>query len=274
MSARRWIFAASAGLGVLVGGAWLRPWSALRSAMPTERIEDVRGQDPGSRSSSPVAAFRRLLRDQSPSMDEGISMKIAAQQLADEKRSPLRTRAFLRSKIAFMDHDQLVMEMMDGDIDTLPEIREAARRLTQEDPQGTFTAFEKGLFRLNTMEKLYAFLDTLLQTWTDQDAPAVMNRLKGMKRGGAQQDASLRFSDYWARTKPDEAAESFSDLIYLRNMDDFGHMDFNEVEYARKIVESWSQRDLAALVTFVDRLPRGRVKLAFDEAMASTPRPE
>jgi hypothetical protein len=118
------------------------------------------------------------------------------------------------------------------------------------------------------MDRLYAFLDTLLQTWGDQDAPAVLERLKGMARGGCQQDSSLRFSDHLARTNPAIAARHFKDIIPLRNMDDFGKMALNDRTYARKIVDSWMKSDAPALREFVAGLPGGRERETFESVLA------
>ncbi|GAA5481397.1 hypothetical protein [Haloferula sargassicola] len=266
MKSKGLILTACAILGFGVGLAVLQPWEPPTKAGDSDPPSSAAKPAPSADSPGPETAFGRLVRQGSPNLLSA-STRDAAQALADEKRSPLRTRAFLRTKIELMDHDQLVLEMMDGDIDTLPEIRAATRRLTLEDPEGTFTAYERGLYRLNTMEKLYAFLDTLLHTWTDADAPALLSRLKAMKRGGSQQDASLRFSDYWAGTQPEAAAQYFTDLISIRNMDDFGRMAFNEQGYARKIAEAWQRTDEEGLREFVSRLPKGSTKTAFGSAI-------
>jgi hypothetical protein len=168
-----------------------------------------------------------------------------------------------------MSRDQLVLAMMDGQIDTLSEIREAARRLTIEDPQDTFTLYEKNRFPFRTMDRLYAFLDTHLQTWGDRDAPAVLARLKAMQRGGSQQDSSLRFSDYLAKTNPALAARHFTDIIHLRNMDDFGKMVLNDGTYARKVADSWMRSDEPGMREYVAGLPAGREREAFEKAMAA-----
>jgi hypothetical protein len=91
-------------------------------------------------------------------------------------------------------------------------------------------------------------------------------RLKKMKRGGSQQDSSLRFSGYWARIDPEAAARHFSDLVYLRNMQDQGAMVFTDNTYARQIVKSWQQKDDEAMLQFIDDLPSGRQRDAFVEA--------
>jgi hypothetical protein len=213
------------------------------------------------------ARIRHLLIEESPAMDERVGFRDAVDQLFGERRSPLRTRAFLKSRIQLMSRDQLVLAMMDGQVDTLSELREAARRLTLEDPQDTFTLFEKHQFRFRTMDRLYAFLDAHLQTWGDRDAPAVLARLKKMERGGSQQDCSLRFTDCLAKTNPALAARHFTDIIHLRNMDDFGKMVLNDGTYARKIADAWMRSDEPGMREYVAGLAAGREREAFEKAM-------
>ena len=118
------------------------------------------------------------------------------------------------------------------------------------------------------MDRLYAFLDAHLQTWGDRDAPALLARLKKMERGGSQQDSSLRFTDYLAKTNPAVAARHFTDIIQLRNMDDFGKMVLNDGAYARKIAESWMRSDEPGMRAYVAGLSAGREREAFEKAMA------
>jgi len=87
---------------------------------------------------------------------------------------------------------------INGEIQTKEEIAEGARRLTTEDPEDTFNHLNSHDFRLYGMANVYTFIDTLLQTWADSDAPAVVARLQKMKRGGSQQDMSGRFINYRA----------------------------------------------------------------------------
>ena len=119
------------------------------------------------------------------------------------------------------------------------------------------------------MDRLYAFLDAHLQTWGDRDAPALLARLKKMERGGSQQDSSLRFTDYLAKTNPAVAARHFTDIIHLRNMDDFGKMVLNDEAYARKIADSWVRIDEAGMREYVAGLAAGRERAAFEKAMVN-----
>ena len=261
------IYAASVATGALIALAVLR----LPAGRPPSSAGDGRESPPVAArgiDSAMEAGVRHLLREESAALDERVAFRDAVDQLFGDRRSPLRTRAFLKSRIHLMGRDQLVLAMMDGEIDTLSEIREATRRLTLEDPQDTFTHYEKLHFRFRTMDRLYAFLDTHLQTWGDHDAPAVLARLKGMARGGSQQDSSLRFSDHLARTNPAMAARHFKDIIPLRNMDDFGKMALNDRAYARRIVDSWMKRDEPAMREFVAGLPEGRERETFESVLA------
>ena len=262
------IYTASVMVGAAVAFAVLhlvrtgsKPDARSEARDPRTVVSARSGDDPKE------ARVRHLLIAESPAMDEKVGFRDAVDQLFGERRSPLRTRAFLKSRIQLMSRDQLVLAMMDGQVDTLSEIREATRRLTLEDPQDTFTLYEKQQLRFRTMDRLYAFLDTHLQTWGDRDAPAVLARLKKMNRGGSQQDSSLRFTDYLAKTNPAVAARHFTDIVHLRNMDDFGKMVLNDGAYARKVTESWLRTDEPGMRAFVAGLAAGREREAFEKAM-------
>jgi hypothetical protein len=93
-----------------------------------------------------------------------------------------------------------------------------------------------------------------------------MERLKKINRGGSQQDFSLRFSRYWAKIDPAAAARNFSDLVYLRNMQDKGDMVFTDNTYAADIVKSWKEKDEQAMRDYIGSLPDGRVRDALKNA--------
>ena len=186
----------------------------------------------------------------------------------------MRTRAFLKSRIQMMTTEQLAQAVLAGDVQSPAEIDEAARRLAKEDPEGTFNQLEAGNIRVYGMENHYTFVDALLQTWGDADAVAVMRRLKKMKRGGAQQDYSLRFSSYWTKIDPSAAARNFDDLIYLRNMQDRGTMVFTDNTYAEEIVRSWKRKNENGMRDYIAELPAGGRKEALEQAMRKLENPK
>lgn len=210
----------------------------------------------------------RLVSAGSPAMRESVPIDKALDLLFAERKSPLRTRAFLKSRIQIMTTEQLTQAVSGGEVRSVVELAEVARRLAKEDPQGTFDRLEAGDLEFSTMENLYGFVDALLQTWSDTDAAAVLERLKKMKRGGSQQDFSLRFSSYWTKIDPAAAAGNFDDLIYLRNMRDSGDMVFTDNSYAEEIVKSWSQKDAGAMQDYINALPAGRKREALEKAVA------
>ncbi len=140
-------------------------------------------------------------------------------------------------------------------------------RLTKENPDLTFDNYSSQRYRISGMPNLYAFIDTMLQTAADKDAPAMMKRLQGLKRGGSQQDQSLRFSNYWARIDPAAAAKNFKDLVYLRNMADQGSMEFTDNAYASAIVSSWMHKDEEGMRQFIDEMPSDQKRKAFESAV-------
>ncbi len=211
----------------------------------------------------------RMVSSQSGAMDPNLPIDKAVDLLFAERKSPLRTRAFLKSRIQLMTPDQLLQSLMNGEVRTQAELDEVGRRLGAEDPDQTFDRLEAGNLRFYRVEEGNAFMDALLQSRADADASAVLARLKKMKRGGSQQDFSLRFSDYWARIDPAAAARNFSDLIYLRNMQDFGEMVFTDNSYAERIVSHWSQKDEAAMRETIAGLPPGRARDALGAALNS-----
>jgi hypothetical protein len=209
--------------------------------------------------------IERLILGQSSAMNPGMPLNEATDVLFAERRSPMRTRAFLKSRIQMMTLNQLVQAMTNGEVQTQEELEEVARRMTQEDPEGTFNHWDAQDFRIKGMESFYTFLNAMLQTWADRDAVAVMKRLQKMPRGGSQQDDSLHFSDYWAKIDPAAAASHFNDVIYLRNMQ--GNMAFTDNDYAERLVNSWREKDEAGMRDYLGKLPPGREREALDRAV-------
>ena len=240
-------------------GSFLSHGPLEHEASPPHRMD--------SRSEPNTVKMRRLITSETEAMDEKIPMDKALEMLSSQRKSPLRVRAFLKNRIQWMTTDQLNQALMNGEIQTRAELQEAIRRLAKEDPEGTFNHLEAQHYPMQSMDNTYVVIDGLLQTWADTDAPAVMARLQKMKRGGSQQDMSLRFSDYWAKINPAAAAEHFNDLIYLRNMQNEGTMVFTDDAYARRIVKSWQEKDETAMHNYIAALSPGEEKNAFENAL-------
>lgn len=262
---KAWIYGGSLLLGLAIGGmiGGARDWGM---ATPGTRAGKAAPSKTARSPETLETTVTRMVSSASPAMKENVPLDQAIDILVAERKSPLRTRAFLNSRIQAMTSAQLTQALANGEVQTEAELREAARRLTAEDPEGTFTYMEKQAFRLRGMENMYTFLDTMLHTWADADAPAVMARLQKMSRGGSQQDWSLRFSDYWAGIDPAAAAANFDALVYLRNMATQGDMIFSDRSYAEKIVRSWTQRDEEGMNRYLKDLPAGPRRDALEKA--------
>lgn len=255
-------------LGWVIGTAMVRMADRVSSGQtsPDEPSLSVKGKS--SRAPEAVGVrISRMISGASAAMHEDMPIDKATDLLFAERKSPMRTRAFLKNRIQTMSSEQLVQAFMSGEIQTKEEIVEAVRRLATEDPAAIFDHFRNGDLRLYGMSNIYTFGDTLIQTWADVDAPAVMARLQGMKRGGAQQDWSLRFSGYWAKIDPAAAARNFSDLVYLRNMQDQGDMVFTDQRYADQVVRSWKKKDEEGMRSYIAELPAGRERKALEGAL-------
>lgn len=216
-----WIYVGALVIGLLIGVALDRAQDRATSNQTGSESSGVAGDSKTQRTPEAVGVrIGRMIAAESSAMNESMPLNKATDVLFAERKSPMRTRAFLKNRIQMMSTAQLVQALMNGEIQTEAELVEVTRRLAKEDPQGTYDHLEAGDLRIYGMPNLYTFIDTLQQTWADADAPAVLARLKKMKRGGSQQDQSLRFSAYWAKVDPAAAAQHFSDLVYLRNMQD------------------------------------------------------
>lgn len=269
---KAWIYVAALSLGLLIGNLLIHsPDSAqggLRNSQITEAARPARPPEPVG------VSISRMISAETTAMGEDVPINKALDVLFAERKSPMRTRAFLKNRIQMMTTDQLIQAMLSGDVQSPAELKEIAQRLAKEDPEGTFNRLEAQEIRIYGMENNYTFVDALLQTWADADAVAVMSRLKKMKRGGSQQDTSLRFSGYWAMIDPAAAARNFKDLIYLRNMQVQGDMDFTDQRYAEEIVKSWKQKDEDGMRDYVQKLPAGREKNALEKAVKKLDEPK
>ena len=272
---KNWIYLGALLLGVVIGTSLLRATDgfasrrmALDDSVKTVSVKAARVPE------SVGVRIGRMISAETPAMNEDMPLNKAMDLLFAERKSPMRTRAFLKNRIQMMTMDQLVQALKNGEIQTKAEIDEAARRLAREDPEGTFNHMTADDFRLSGMDNYYTFSDGLTQTWADTDAPAVMARLQKMTRGGAQQDMSLRFSGYWAKIDPEAAAHHFDDLIYLRNMQDQGAMVFTDNSYAEQIVKSWKQKDEMAMREYIGKLPDGRERKSLERAVKKLDTPK
>ncbi len=261
------IYIAAMLLGAAIGTALVRTSDRSSIGMDARDGSSLSMIEKSSRPPEAVGVrVSRMISAATPAMREDIPIDKATDLLFAERKSPMRTRAFLKNRIQTMTREQLVQSFMNGEIQTMEEIEEGTRRLASDDPELTFNQLASGDLKLYGMDNIYKFTDTLLQTWADVDAPAVMTRLQKMERGGSQQDTSLRFSKYWAKIDPAAAARNFSDLIYLRNMQDQGDMIFTDKRYADEIVKSWKQKDEEAMRKYIADLPAGRERAALEAA--------
>lgn len=269
---KTWVYAVALLLGALMGTVLVRTANPSQSGSTTSEVKGNRKTD--RLPEPPGVSISRMISAESAAMDEGVPINEALDVLFTERKSPMRTRAFLNNRIQMMTTDQLAQALMNGEVQSPAELREVAQRLAKEDPEGAFNHLEAQELRIYGMENTYTFVDALLQTWGDSDAVAVMNRLKKMERGGSQQDYSLRFSGYWAKIDPAAAARNFDDLIYLRNMQDRGDMVFTDNNYAGEIVKSWKRKDETALREYIENLPGGREKDALNGALIKLDEPK
>ncbi|RYD33495.1 MAG: hypothetical protein EOP87_10895 [Verrucomicrobiaceae bacterium] len=246
----------------------------LTTAEPQAAGESISAGDMRSpRMPETVAAVTdRLISAASPAMEEGRPINSGLDLLFAERKSPMRTRAFLNSRIQMMTPDQLLRILMNGDVRSQPELEAIARRLARENPEATFDLYNAGRLQLYGMESIYTFTDNFLRTWGETSTDAVISRLAKMKRGGSQQDLTLRFSDHLARTNPEAAARDFTRIVYLRNMQDTGDMTFTHDRFAAEILRSWSTKDEAGMRGFVEGLPPSSPERAtFDRAAKKLP---
>jgi hypothetical protein len=264
---KNWIYAGALLLGVVIGTSLVHTTdgAAIQRTASDDSVTAVNGK--AARAPEPVGVrIGRLISAETTAMNEDMPLNKATDVLFAERKSPMRTRAFLKNRIQMMTTDQLYQALMNAEVQTKAELEEAARRLATEDPEGVFNHFVSDEFRLSGMDNVYTFMDRMLQTWADVDAPAVMAGLQKMTRGGSQQDMSLRFSGYWAKIDPEAAARHFNDLVYLRNMQDQGAMVFTDNPFAEQIVKSWKQKDEAAMREYIGKLPGGREREALEKA--------
>lgn len=271
---RKWIYLASLAVGGCIGTVLVpRGDQQTQAPAPAENAATMYGKL--NRAPEGVGAkISRLISSESPAMDGNAPVNKALDALFAERKSPLRTRAFLKSRIQMMTTGQLTQALLAGEVQSPAEIDEVARRLAKEDPEGTFDHLEAGNIRVNGMENHHTFVNALLQTWGDADAMAVMRRLKKMKRGGAQQDYSLRFSSYWTKIDPSAAARNFDELIYLRNLQVRADLAFTENTYADEIVKSWQRKDENAMLDYIAELPVGGKKEALEKAVRKLENPK
>lgn len=262
------IYLLALGLGLLIGSVLVRTRDHFSAGLTASQNSATAMTEKPRRAPEAVGVkISRMISAETRAMNESMPLDKATDVLFTELKSPLRTRAFLKSRVQMMTTDQLIQALMNGEVQTKAELEEVARRLAKEDPEGAYDHLEALDLRFYGMANLYTFIDSLQQTWADADAPALLARLKKMKRGGAQQDNSLRFSSYWAKIDPQAAVRHFSDLVYLRNMQDQGAMVFTDDKYAGEIVKSWQQRDEETMRTYIANLPAGKERSALEAAV-------
>lgn len=212
------------------------------------------------------ARINRLLTDQSPSLSESIPLDEAYELLFSEKKSPLRSSAFLKHRIYLMTREQLEQALANGEIQTKAEITEAAARLTREDLAATFQNRLTFKYKLYGMPNVVTFIESMQKTAANEDPLKMLSSLQGLKRGGVQQYNSLRFSHHWAATDPAAAVEHFDSLVYLRNQS-AKELQFTGKKYAAEIVKSWREKDPEALQNYVANLPEGEKRTSFELAL-------
>lgn len=263
-----WIYSGSLLLGVVIGTSLMCSTGGFvsRRTASDDSVKAVNGKAARTPESVGVR-IERMISAETAAMIGNMPLNKATDVLFAERKSPMRTRAFLKNRIQMMTTDQLNQALMNGEVQTKAELEEVARRLATEDPEGAFNHYVSHHYRLNGMDHVYTFLDRMLQTWADADAPAVMAGLQKMTRGGSQQDMSLRFSGYWAKIDPEAAARHFNELVYLRNMQDQGAMVFTDNPFAEQIVKSWKQKDETAMREYIGKLPGGRERDALENAV-------
>ncbi len=205
-----------------------------------------------------------LIKNSSEALQGEKPFEGLARDIDRERRSPLRTSAFLKLHIAAHDTATLVAILREGGLGTSGELEEVATRLVREDPELAFSLFYENKIRFRTMEDLYAFSNRMLETWVREGDPEdFLKRLSALPRGGSQMDSALRFSKLWAENAPNVAAENFDELVRLRNFRMSADGTTTDNEFANVLVSAWSKKDENELRQFVLKNPESPLGNAF-----------
>lgn len=261
------IYAASLAIGLVLGTLIFRNVPGV-GATPSESEgmrESFGKTSIRSGASSAVRADRMILRT-SRALNHQVPLDEATMLLLEERKSPMRTRAFLKKRVHLMNLFELNEAFMNGEIQGAAEIREAARRIMSEDPDLGFKNFREG-YQFDSLQNRFEFSDAMLQLVTDdnESALAMMRRLQAMDRGGRRNYLSMWLSRYWAQKDPAVAVTHFDELIRIKGI--LYGRDYLYEEYSADLVRSWMPKDEEGMRAYVSALPSGRKRDALSKAI-------
>jgi hypothetical protein len=224
--------------------------------------------DKRSHRSSLMSSTSRYLWRETAELRNPETYDSAVERLHRESLSPLRAVSLQSHRIqnsTFEEWEHLIAE---GKVSRLETLGEVGAYLARLDSERALRLLFHGPTRFDTLDHFYAFRDAVVATITKTDPQMVFDALKRMKRGGAQMDNGRFFSESWAKTDPQAAADHFDELMPLRNMGLEGSTPkIPYDEFSRIILKSWISKDLAGAEAYLAGLPPSPKRDALEAAL-------
>jgi hypothetical protein len=255
----------------------------MHSAMDGSYGDEAAGMSPADRKSSGdpsqhsshLSSTSRYLWRETAELRNPETYHSGVERLHRESLSPLRAVSLQSHRIqnsTFEDWEHLIAE---GKVNRLETLGEVGAYLASLDPDRALRLLFQGPTKFDTLDHFYAFRDAVVATIIKTNPQMVLDTLKRMKRGGAQMDNGRFFSESWAKTDPQAAANHFDELMPLRNMGLEGSSPrIPYDEFAEIIMKSWISKNPAEAQSFLAALPtspkRDALKDAFNGLRTNT----
>lgn len=220
-----------------------------------------------SRLSSPISFSSSYLWRETSGLRNADTYEDEVARLHRESKSPLRAISLNSMRIQNSTFEEWEFLLGEGKVKRIEVIGELGEYLARLDTARALKLAFHGPLKFDNIDQAYAFRDSLVRTAADIDPILVLDALKGMKRGGAQMDNSLFFSECWAKKDPQGAADHFTDLVHLRNMRMEGSTELPDDELAKLIMRSWVKSDPDQAEAYVSSLPESPKRTALGAAL-------
>lgn len=214
-------------------------------------------------------SYTSILVNEMQGMESSLRFSEASKRLKESRLSPIRSKAFLKSRMHTMTKDEAFKALEDGEITGMDDLRAMAWRLAEDHAEETFRRAKiQRLVDYGNIDGYYAFDTAFIHAWLHyHDGADYMKILSSMKPGGGRQDSAYRFTDSWAWKDPRATAENFDQLVELRSIMGGRSLAERQQRYAYNILRSWRHSNAEEMLQYIEGLPSGAHKTAFEAAL-------
>jgi len=199
-------------------------------------------------------------------IDPQLSLRENREVLRAQGASRQKIAAFLGEHIGRMSFDEMLETIMNGEEVTKREAWTMGQKMTYQDPERIFDlVYRTQSLKIQDTDVMGNFFYAVMTNWIwHHDPKDFFGELAKMPHS---EYAAGAFSYNWAAIDPAAVADYFDSIVRYRNPANEAHQKHAERNLANLVTKHWNKKDRSALDKFIEKLPPGGKREAFEKAV-------